>query len=174
VKKNRKASRAALANLAHNLKRLRKARGCTQQDLARRTGLGQGYIGDIERESVNATLANLEVLANGLDCSLIDLFFLSKEGPTMITHRKPSAKILGYLAVNLKALRTARGYTQEELARLCGFVPSYIGDLEQQTVNVTLANLEAVAKGLGCMAYVLLLKPIIGPGIFGTSDEQES
>jgi transcriptional regulator with XRE-family HTH domain len=163
VNTNRKASRQTLAILAYNLKRLRKARSCTQHELARRTGLGQGYIGDVERESVNATLATLEELAIGLDCSLADLLMPPKAGVTMIQHRKPSAEILGYLATNLKTRRAARGYTQEELARLCGFFPSYIGDLEQQTVNVTLANLEVVAKGLACMAYELLRPPVALP-----------
>jgi transcriptional regulator with XRE-family HTH domain len=92
------------------------------------------------------------------------------------THRKPSAEILGYLATNLKTKRTARRYTQERLALLCGFEPSYIGDLEQQTVNVTLANLEAVAKGLGCTASELLLPPVEMPPSTGDEDRdgQES
>jgi transcriptional regulator with XRE-family HTH domain len=74
MKRNRKASPESLWLLATNLKRLRDARGYTQHQLAHRCGLGQGYIGDIEREAVNVTLANLEALANGLDCSLYDLF----------------------------------------------------------------------------------------------------
>jgi transcriptional regulator with XRE-family HTH domain len=71
--KNRKASQEALSRLATNLKKLREARGYTQHELARRSGLGQGYIGDVEREAVNITLANLEALADALECSLEDL-----------------------------------------------------------------------------------------------------
>jgi transcriptional regulator with XRE-family HTH domain len=71
--KNRKASQEILARLAINIKNLREARGYTQHDLARRSGLGPGYIGDVEREAVNITLANLEALADGLECSLEDL-----------------------------------------------------------------------------------------------------
>ena len=47
-------------------------------------------------------------------------------------------------------------YTQHELARLCGFVDSYVGDVEQETVNITLANLEALAMGLRCLEEDLL------------------
>ena len=72
--KNRKASQQSLAELAYNLKRLRKARGYTQADLARRSGLPSRYISNIEQELKNVTFANLEALANGLDCSLYDLF----------------------------------------------------------------------------------------------------
>jgi DNA-binding XRE family transcriptional regulator len=93
-----------------------------------------------KRTITHEQLANLEALANGLNCY--------QEGPTMITHRKPIDKILWFLAANCRRLRTARGYTQEDLARLCGFTASYIGDVEQETVNITLANLETLAKGL--------------------------
>jgi transcriptional regulator with XRE-family HTH domain len=61
-KKNRKASSESLWLLATNLKRLREARGYSQLELARRTGLPNGYI------------SKLEALANGLGCSLEDLF----------------------------------------------------------------------------------------------------
>jgi len=71
--KNRQPSPEALSRLATNLKRLREAKGFTQQDLARRCGLPNSYIGDVEQETVNLTLANLEALANGLECALEDL-----------------------------------------------------------------------------------------------------
>jgi len=37
-----------------------------------------------------------------------------------------------------------RGYTQHELAQRCGLANSYVGGVEQATVNITLANLEAL------------------------------
>ena len=58
------------------------------------------------------------------------------------THRRPSAEILYRLADNLRRYRHYRNYTQHELARQCGFSNSYIGDVEQGTVNITLANLD--------------------------------
>ena len=64
--------------------------------------------------------------------------------------------MLGRLAVNLRRLRKARGYTQERLGKLCGLTKNYISNIEQATVNVTLANLEALAKGLNCQAADLL------------------
>jgi transcriptional regulator with XRE-family HTH domain len=78
--------------------------------------------------------------------------------------RKASPEILWRLATNLRRLRKAREYTQDQLAEICGFTPSYIGDIEQQTVNITLANLEALATGLVCWEIELLL-PIPEPGV---------
>ena len=73
-KKNRKASSENLWLLATNVKRLREARGYSQLELARRTGLTNGYISKVEQELKNVTLANLGALAIGLGCSLEDLF----------------------------------------------------------------------------------------------------
>ena len=74
MSENRNPSAALVSRFATNLKRLRSARGYTQHQLADRCGLAQGYVGDLEREVVNATLATLEVLAIGLDCSEQDFF----------------------------------------------------------------------------------------------------
>lgn len=73
VNENRKASPELRWRLATNLKMLRKARGYTQQELARRSGLTRNYISNIEQETVNISLANLEALAIGLECSEVDL-----------------------------------------------------------------------------------------------------
>jgi len=48
--------------------------------------------------------------------------------------------------------------TQRRLAVLCGSTPSYIGNVEQATVNITLANLERLASALQCWESDLLWK----------------
>jgi transcriptional regulator with XRE-family HTH domain len=54
-------------------------------------------------------------------------------------NRKPSPEICARLATNVKSLREARNYTQQEL------------------MNLSLANLEALAQGLGCLEIDLLM-----------------
>jgi transcriptional regulator with XRE-family HTH domain len=78
--------------------------------------------------------------------------------------RKASPEILARLANNLKLLRAVRGLTQEELAKLCRLNRSYIGNVEQALVNITLANLEALARGLDCSEAELLMRHIGGTG----------
>jgi transcriptional regulator with XRE-family HTH domain len=72
-------------------------------------------------------------------------------------NRKASQEIRYRLADNLKRLREARAYTQKDLANLCGLNKTYIGNVEQGIVNISLANLEAIAKGLECSAEDLLM-----------------
>ena len=66
--------------------------------------------------------------------------------------------MLRRLSINLKRLRRERGYTQERLAKLCGFTKNYISNVEQETVNISLANLEALTIGLNC-GFDELLRP---------------
>ena len=74
-------------------------------------------------------------------------------------NRKASAEILGILSANVKRLREARGLTQEELGDRCGYHRTYVSNIEHANLNVTLANLEALAAGLGCTVEDLLKRP---------------
>ena len=73
VYQNRKASREIRRRLSVNLKRLRRARGYTQAELANFCQLSKNYISNIEQRRVNVTLASLEALAYGLGCTEEDL-----------------------------------------------------------------------------------------------------
>lgn len=53
--------------LARNLKRLRRERGLTQEELADLAGLNRNYVGMIERQENAATVDTLEALAKALD-----------------------------------------------------------------------------------------------------------
>jgi transcriptional regulator with XRE-family HTH domain len=77
------------------------------------------------------------------------------ERAAMNTNHKPSAEHLGLLAMNLKRLRKARGYTQRQLGKLSGLNRNYISNIERETVNISLANLERLANALECSLYDL-------------------
>ncbi len=70
---NRKPSLEVRLRLAHNMQRLRKARGLTQRELAERCGMRNTYVSNVEQATVNICLAGLQALAEGLDCSEEDL-----------------------------------------------------------------------------------------------------
>jgi transcriptional regulator with XRE-family HTH domain len=57
----------AMMRGASLLKALRKWRGLTQIDLAARTGLGQGYISDLESKRRRGTKETLELIAKALE-----------------------------------------------------------------------------------------------------------
>lgn len=74
-------------------------------------------------------------------------------------NRKASREILWRLSSNVKRLRKSRGYTQQELANRCGLSKTYISNVEQGTVNISLASLEVLAIGLGCSEADLVRRP---------------
>jgi transcriptional regulator with XRE-family HTH domain len=63
-----------LSKFGIKLKKLRKANGLSQEQLAEKANLHRTYIGMIERAEKNITLLNVEKIANALKVELIDLF----------------------------------------------------------------------------------------------------
>jgi transcriptional regulator with XRE-family HTH domain len=60
--------------LAANIRRLRKGRGWTQEDLAAETEVEQAAISLIENARANPTLLMLEAIARALDVTFVELF----------------------------------------------------------------------------------------------------
>jgi transcriptional regulator with XRE-family HTH domain len=81
------------------------------------------------------------------------------------TSRTPSVEICCRLADNLRRYRYYRGFTQRGLAEVCGLHKNYVGNVEQATVNITLANLEALATGLRCGEDELLRRQLLLPQV---------
>ena len=65
--------RNARQRFAHNLRKLRIARGLSQEALASRAGLHRTYVGSVERGERNISIDNMERLAHALNCSLLEL-----------------------------------------------------------------------------------------------------
>lgn len=57
--------------------------------------------------------------------------------------------ILKKFAGNVRSLRIKKGWSQEELARRADLHRTYIGSIERQERNVSLLNVERIAKALG-------------------------
>jgi transcriptional regulator with XRE-family HTH domain len=65
---------AVAVALAANIRRLRKQRGWTQEELAAETEVEQGAISLIENRRANPTLLMLEAIARALDVPFVELF----------------------------------------------------------------------------------------------------
>lgn len=60
--------------VGERIRRLRKEKGLSQEQLAERSGLHTNYVGQVERGEKNLTLETLEKIVSGLDVSLEELF----------------------------------------------------------------------------------------------------
>ncbi len=62
--------------VARNLRKLRRAKGLSQEELADRAEINRNYVGMLEREEHAATVDMLEKLANVLEVDPIEFFVL--------------------------------------------------------------------------------------------------
>ena len=62
--------------------------------------------------------------------------------------QEETGRLAPKLGKRIRKLRDERETNQEELARLCGFHRSHMGQIERGESNLTLSTLIAVSKGL--------------------------
>ncbi len=60
------------------------------------------------------------------------------------------------VAQNLRRLRAAQGLTQEQLAERSGLHRTYVGSVERAERNISIDNLERLARALRVKISVLL------------------
>ena len=78
--------------VAWNVRRLRIARGISQDDLALIAGVERAYVGYLERGKRNPTVDTLEKLSEALVCQMAELFSAIDEGVPTIKPLKPGRK----------------------------------------------------------------------------------
>ena len=66
--------------------------------------------------------------------------------------------LMHYFASNVKHYRKIRGYSQENLAELSGLHRTYISSLEREKRNISIENVEKIAKALEIEPYLLFVK----------------
>lgn len=59
---------------------------------------------------------------------------------------------------NVRGFRKRLGLTQEKLAELATLHPTYVGDIERASVNLSIETLRKLAKALKVEPHVLLIK----------------
>ena len=138
------------------IRALRTEKRMSLPELAQKTELSVSYLSEIERGTVNPSLATLQRVAGGLGAPV-----------TSIVGREV------WVGERLKKLREERGLTQSRLARQAGVTPGLIGQIEQGKVQPSLRTLEKVAEAMGVSPCAFLLESgsaeqilsLAGPGL---------
>lgn len=82
-----------------------------------------------------------------------DPYWDGSYGLTMANKKKSLRKIF---ATHLRTMRNERGLTQEELAHRVGLHRTYVSSLEHGERNVSIDNIERLARALGVEEIELL------------------
>lgn len=72
--------------------------------------------------------------------------------------KKAKKEVSNKIGLTFRTIREKKGYSQEELADLCGLHRTYMGSLERGESNVTVFNLIRVAEKLNIKASEILEK----------------
>lgn len=80
--------------------------------------------------------------------------------PKPPTASPPDDDLRGVVAFNVRLLRVEKGWSQERLALECGLDRSYVSAVERSRWNVSLSNIDAIAKALEVKPWLLLKPPI--------------
>lgn len=78
--------------IALNIRRLRVAKGISQDDLALSAGVERSYAGHLERGSKNPTVKTLEKISIALGCDISELFAALPRGITALDPLKSGRK----------------------------------------------------------------------------------
>ena len=91
--------------LADTVKKKRKAKGMTQAELSKATGMNRSMIGRMENMTFKPSIEQLEALAQTLDFDLIDLYAEEAKPKTMPTKRYNIAVAgTGYVGLSIATL----------------------------------------------------------------------
>lgn len=68
-------------------------------------------------------------------------------------------EVLTAFGARVRELRTAAGHSQEAFAAACGLDRTYVSGVERGRRNLSLRNIDALARALGCSPAVLFAAP---------------
>lgn len=72
-----------------------------------------------------------------------------------------SDKLREVVAYNIRVARVNKGWSQENLAFECELDRTYVSAVERARWNVSLSNIERLAKALGVEPWMLLKSPVV-------------
>ena len=102
--------------LAKNIKKLRRQRGLTQEELGQLTGLHRTYIGGVEQARINLSLKNIETIATALDVDASQLLAKNLQASANIFEEPFDTNMDDpNVAIHILTALVQQGYTGDEL-----------------------------------------------------------
>ena len=145
------------------LRSLRKQREWTQVYMAEHVGMDRSFISDLENGRKEVCIRNLELLATAFGMTVSKLMsrlrrpsvVSADSEAVMVPAFPPNNRVcsrIGRYALRfgraIRRIREAQRINQEEAAERCGLHRTYYSRVQRGIRNVSLVNIEKIAKGL--------------------------
>jgi transcriptional regulator with XRE-family HTH domain len=138
------ADKSELLFVARRVRELRIARGKSQDEFARLAGCHRSLVSQVERAVRNLSVDTIDRFATALGVEAISLFH-DKE---YLRNRHTSIPLRERVSMNVLALRTERGLSQDALSERAKLSRNYVSSLEVHRPNVDLGHLAKLASVL--------------------------
>jgi len=139
----------SLVALGAAIRRARKERGISQEELASRSAVDRSYMSSIERGQQNPGIVSVLRIARAMQMSAAELIVREQPPRPPVASAAPLPSARERLAQRVRAYRLERDWSQAEMARHTGLHRSYIGAIEQARANASIDNIERIAIALG-------------------------
>jgi len=139
----------SLVALGAAIRRARKERGISQEELASRSAVDRSYMSSIERGQQNPGIVSVLRIARAMQMNAAELIAREHVPRPPEAPRPPLPSARERLAQHVRDYRHARDWSQAEMARHTGLHRTYIGAIEQARANASIDNIERIAVALG-------------------------
>ncbi len=148
--------------LGEKIRDLREERGYTLSDMAERAGLSISYLSEIERGAKRPSLKTLDKIATALNVSRNILVDIGGD------------RLKISMGDKIRMLREGAGLTLGELAKKIGISPSYLSEIERESVHPSVATVKAIGKALDVPLTTIMHshESTIGLKLRSTREEQ--
>ncbi|MGF6261830.1 transcriptional regulator with XRE-family HTH domain [Paraburkholderia youngii] len=138
------ADKFELLFIARRVRELRVASGKSQDEFARLIGCHRSLVSKVERAARNLSVDTIDRFATTLGVDAISLFY-DKAIPRELHNSIPLRE---RVSLNVLALRTRHGLSQDALSERAKLSRNYVSSLEVHRPNADLGHLEKLAKVL--------------------------
>lgn len=161
-KKRRKPPSAApieRAIFAQHFQQARKTLCLSQGDVAKHTGLTQGFISEVERGVSNISLDNMAKLAHLIG---VPLHLLLHPSPGQLNYQQQASALEDETATrrmfgrHLHLARKINNLSQDAVCSFTGSIQAFLSEVERGSSNISLDNMAKLATVVGQPLHKLL------------------
>lgn len=147
-------------NLGETIKKIRKAKGLSQRELAKLAGVSDATISKLENNTANITMENIKKIVSALGFSFEEILKIAKEGkiynkkifllnsPFLSEHNRDNKNNEEKIGKAIKKYREIKNLSLKELSEMTGLSIDLLYGIESGQEEIRISNLKKIADAL--------------------------